>query len=327
MPDLLKSLGLDVYALTDADTDEAHTFTTYAGYWAALAEHVREEYGQFPYPGLLEELEDRGLSRLASKKGAGDEGEVRSLLLNAWSSELALYDVDLDNTKRLWLANQWAQVKSYYACTRMAGAWLLARDGTLPESHSGLLRAISAQVTGTRLYTCPWSLSCSRRHPSPEYLGFSKQPDWVSPLSASGDRHDRVAMMLRTTRERDIERLVEIVKKKRRMRRAPKGERARQDKSLPATTVFDFTWRMRTRSNYGDPAMFYVGTLTSDRAQDYAAAIRTFTGATMFLFEALVSQKARALVADAAVHFTSRDRAKIADDVLIPRLRTLGLLA
>jgi hypothetical protein len=114
MPDLLKSLGLDVYALTDADTDEAHTFTTYAGYWAALAEHVREEYGQFPYPGLLEELEDRGLSRLASKKGAGDEGEVRSLLLNAWSSELALYDVDLDNTKRLWLANQWAQVKSYY---------------------------------------------------------------------------------------------------------------------------------------------------------------------------------------------------------------------
>jgi hypothetical protein len=81
MPDLLKSLGLDVYALTDADTDEAHTFTTYAGYWAALAEHVREEYGQFPYPGLLEELEDRGLSRLASKKGAGDEGEVRSLLL------------------------------------------------------------------------------------------------------------------------------------------------------------------------------------------------------------------------------------------------------
>jgi hypothetical protein len=327
VPDPLKSLSLDVYAITDADTDEARTFTTYSGYWIALAEHIHHEYGQFPYPGLLDQLGGRGLSKLASKHAPYDEGELRSLLLNAWSSEVALYDVDLDNQKRLWLANQWAQVKSYYACTRMAGAWLLVRDGGTPDNHSGLLRAFSAQVKGTKLYPSPWSLCCSGRYPEVEYLGFPRTPEWVSPLAATGDRYDRTAMMLRTTRERDIERLVEIVKKKRRMRRAPNGERKRQDECLLPTTVFDFTWRMRTRSNYGDPAMFYVGTLTPERAQDYAVAIRTFTGATMFLFEALVSQKARGLVVDAAVHFTSRDRAKIADEVLVPRLQTLGLLS
>jgi hypothetical protein len=97
MPDLLKSLGLDVYALTDSDTDEARTFTTYSGYWLALVEHVEREFGMFPYPDLLAELERRSLTNLASKQAACDEDQLRSLLLNAWSSELAMYDVELDN--------------------------------------------------------------------------------------------------------------------------------------------------------------------------------------------------------------------------------------
>jgi hypothetical protein len=325
MPDILRSLGLDVYALTDADTDEAHTFTTYSGYWLALVEHVEQEFGVFPYPELLVDLERRGLSNLASKQATCNEQQLRSLLLNAWSSELAMYDVELDNP-RLWLSNQWAQVKAYYASTRMAGAWLLARDGTTPENHAGLLRAVSTQVTAQRLYPSPWSLCCTRRYPTAEYTGFSRAPEWVSPLTAVADRHDRTGMMLRTTRERDIERLVELLKKKRHLGRAPNGESARQDKRLVATTVFDFASRMRHRSNYGDPAMFYVGTLTADRAREYAAAIRTFTGATMFLFEALVSQKSKAVVADAAVHFTSRDRSQLADQVIVPRLKVLGLI-
>jgi hypothetical protein len=46
----------------------------------------------------------------------------------------------------------------------------------------------------------------------------------------------------------------------------------------------------------------------------------------MFLFEAFVGQKARGLIADAAVHFTSRDRSQIADQTIVPRLKVLGLI-
>jgi hypothetical protein len=236
-----------------------------------------------------------------------------------------MYDVELDNP-RLWLSNQWAQVKAYYANTRMATAWLLARDGHAPENHARLLRAIGAQVTAQRIYPRPWSLCCTSRYPAPAYSGFVQEPAVVSPLAASTDCSDRTAMMLRTTREREIDRLVEEVKRQRRLRRAPNGESRRQDDALRPTTIFDFAWRMRHRSNYGDPAMFYVGTLTAERAGQYAAAIRTVTGATMFLFEAFLSQKSKAIVADAAVHFTSRDRSKIADQVVVPRLRVLDLL-
>jgi hypothetical protein len=217
-------------------------------------------------------------------------------------------------------------VKSYYATSRAGTAWLLARNGNAPENHTKLLRAISADISGMQLYPNPWALCCSARYPSPTYDGFPAQPGWISSLAADADPHDRTAMMLRTTREREVERLVDAVKKRKRRKKAPEGEQQRQDDGLAATTIVDFAWRMRTRSNYGDPAMFYVGTLTPDRAREYAEAIRTFTSATMFLFEAMVSQKARKLVVETAVHFTSRDRARIADQVLVPRLQALGLI-
>jgi hypothetical protein len=124
-----------------------------------------------------------------------------------------------------------------------------------------------------------------------------------------------------------VEKKVEEVKQKRKLKRAPWGERERQDGNLAATTVFDFAWRMRARSNYGDPAMFYVGSLGHVRARRYATAVRTWTNATMFLFEAFIAQRAKSLLEEAAVHFVSRDRSNLAEALIIPRLRHIGLLA
>ena len=84
---------------------------------------------------------------------------------------------------------------------------------------------------------------------------------------------------------------------------------------------------MRTRSHYGDPAMYYVGTLHSERSKTYAAAVRSWNAATMFVFEALIAQRARDVLEETAVHFISRDRSGLADALIVPRLRALGLLA
>lgn len=85
-------------------------------------------------------------------------------------------------------------------------------------------------------------------------------------------------------------------------------------------------WRSRTRANYGDPSMFYMGTLSEDRSLEYVSAVRTVTSATMLLFEAFVGQKAKATLIDAATHYISHDRTKITDVVLGARLRALGLI-
>jgi len=310
--------SISVYALIDADSDEAHTFTTYMGYWTCLADHLQYRYGDDCAQNLLTELRNRSTFRKLSGQGKpANQDDVRQLLLNGWTSELRLNLIDLDDQKRLILANHGAPVDAYYATSRHATAWLCARDGTAPTTHRGLLNAIASQITGSRLYPPPWNLHCTAVEPRPIYTGFNVPPGGCSNLAATANRNDRAAMLLRTTRKRGVEERVKEEKRRLKLTRAPNGEKKRQDERMPTTTIFDFAWRMRTRSNYGDPAMFYVGSLGHDRARTYAAAVRTWTNATMFLFEALIAQRAKSLLEDAAVHFISRDQSQLAETLIV----------
>lgn len=322
---MIRFSELNFYSLLDADSDEARTFTTYLGYWVCLAQRVQTRYGDEPTQGILAELQTRKPFRSLSGRGkAANPDDVRALLLNGWTSELRLNLIDLEDAPRLSVANHGAPVDAYYASSRHATAYLA--HGDAPTTHRGLLNAMSALVTGSRLLPPPWDLTCGAVKPQPVYGGFDQAPASCSNLAATADPDARAAMLLRTTRDRHVRKKVEEVKQAEKRQRARNGEAGRQDQKLMATTTFDFAWRMRARSNYGDPAMFYVGVLGPERAQAYAAALRTWTNATMFLFEALIAQRSRRVIADAAVHFISRDRSGLADQIIVPRLRTLGLL-
>jgi hypothetical protein len=327
MPPPIRLSDLDLFALVDADTDEAKTFTTYMFYWDSLAANVELTHGTEPTASVLADLNAQTSFRsLAGKGKPQNPVKVRELLLNGWTSELRLHLIPPGDAARLWIGNHGAPIDAYYATSRLASAFLLMRDNALPETHSGLLRAVSSLVSGQRLLPHPWDLTCLSIKPA-TYGGFQQAPGSCSNLATNADPYDRTAMLLRTTRERGVATKVKEMKKRLKTQRAPNGESKRQDDKLGATTVFDFTWRMRTRSNYGDPGMFHVGTLTEDRSTAYATAVRSWTTATMGLFEALVAQRAPALLEESAVYFLSRDRSGIGDGLLAPRLRALGLLA
>jgi hypothetical protein len=189
-----------------------------------------------------------------------------------------------------------------------------------------MLRALSAQVAISSLYPMPWSICCTSLNPL-SWAGCPEPPADSSNLSSNVRPLDGIGKLLSTTRRRRVDELVTQEKDRSGLRRAKNGERARQDQQLEATTVFDFAWRSRTRSNYGDPSMFYMGSLgDQQRSQQLVAAVRTWTNATMLLFEAFVAQRARAQLVDAAVHYMSRDRTKISDALVGERLRALHLL-
>jgi len=219
--------NLDVYALVDADTAEAKAFTTYLHYWISLAELITAGFGTFPFPAILTEFEsDKAYRALPSKAAACDLTIVRSLMLNAWNSELALHLVDLNDTGRLWVANHWGQVQSYYATSRAATAWLAARDGTAPDRHRALLNALAAQITSTRLYPAPWSLFCSALDLAPVYGNFPSPPAPVHNLSAAASDHDRAALMLKTTRQNEVRQRVAQRKRELSARRHRRGRNA-----------------------------------------------------------------------------------------------------
>jgi len=323
---ILKLSELDVFALVDADTAEARTYTTYFGYWDCLARSITDNYSASPNEALVRELQGRSTyQNLSSRKYRGDRELLRSFLLNGWNSELGLYLVDEDDP-RLQPANQWNGVYAYYATGRMALAWLLARDHQAPNRHRPMLRALSAQIAGSSLYPMPWSMCCTSLHPT-TWQGCPEPPAECSNLASNLRPIDGLGKMLSTTRQRRVDELVSQRKERLGLRRAPNGEARRQNERLEATTVFDFAWRSRTRSNYGDPSMFYMGSLgDQSRSQQLLSAVRTWTNATMLLFEAFLGQRASDLVTDAAVHYMSRDRTKISDGVLGERLRALGMI-
>ncbi|MDP9387493.1 MAG: hypothetical protein M3Q48_06060 [Actinomycetota bacterium] len=318
---------VDVFAFVDADTDEARAFTTYAGYVGAFNDLITDAYGvSDPYPAIATALDRNGrLTRLRNKPYRGEARPVQSLLINGWLSELHLHLVDGNDAGVVRVANHAAGVHAYYATTRAASAWLHVLNGTVPTNHAGCLDQIGQLVAkGAALYPHPWTLACTATRPGPSYAGFSTPPQACSNLSTAAPPADRLAMCLRTTRERHVAELVAETRRQLRRTRAPSGEAARRDRGLRPTTPFDFLWRIRTRSNYGDPAVFYMGALTDAQVLGYLLAIKVITATTMFLFEAMVAHRAPDVFAGAADHFIARDRSGRTDQVLVPRLAALG---
>lgn len=305
---------------------EAYEFRTYTGYWACLADHVRFRYGDDHIPGLLKELRDWPAYHAMPKTDVPLAKTLRGLLLNGWTSELSLNLIDLEDRERTAIANHTAPVLAYYATSRHALAWTTIRTENAPRDHHALLKSMATQVANSDLYPPPWNLACTAAFPEALYRGFASPPGKCKNLEDAVDRDARAGMLLRTTRVRDIEARVADMKRRQKLDRAPSGEKDRQDQKLIATTVFDFAWRMRTRSNYDDPAMFYSGTLDYKRARAYADAIRTWTSATMFLFEALIAHRSMNVLRDAALHFSQLDRSNMAKTLIFPRLQALEVL-
>lgn len=304
---------------------EAYAFRTYLGYWACLAEHIQREY-DFDYIRILKELRDRpGFRRLAGKEtptGAKEIKEIRSRLLNGWISEARLNLIDLDDKDRLRLANHGAPVDAYYATSRLAEIWSYIRTGNFPKTHEALLNFMSQEIGHGTLYPCPWNLMCTAIVPEPAYSGFTSPPGKISGLALAADRYDRSGMLLRTTRDRRIKDLAEAEKRTCKTLREATEICDRRTKS---TTIFNFAWRMRKRSNYDDPAMFHSGTPNHEQARLFAAAIRTWTDATMLVFEALIAQRARDVLLDTATEFARFDHSGLADKLVMARLQAIGI--
>lgn len=325
MPRIVFS-NVDVFAFLDADSAEAKGFRTYLGYVTAIDTLVRDNWPSLDFSDLQRVLEPE-LRRMRGKRYNGPVAPVQSLLVNGWLTELHLHTVNHHDSGIIRIANHMAPMYSYYATTRSASAYLTVQTGSAPTTHAAVLKQLAKLIEGNpRRFPDPWNLRCTSLTPSIGYASFPTHPARCSNLSQAANPYDAVAMALRTTRKRQLDKLVAASKQQLKVSRAPKGESARRDKALEPTNLFDFLWRVRTRSNYGDPAMFFMGALGASDVLGYHQALRRITAGTCFLFEAFLCQRAPQLVMDAATHFISRDRSRLSDQILLPRLAALGLV-
>lgn len=248
------------------DSDAARALTTYRNYLGALSEFVRATYGsgQNQYRNLLDAQRALvGFGRI-NRARTINMSRVRELLFNAWHTEVVLGLPDsLLDPGLIRFTNQWAPVQAYYAVYSLWRAWFLI-EALGAASHTEILRSASTAVRQRGLFPAPWSYSCTGGYllSDANHIGFrSKKIRDVSSLSTptrNVAEDDWVSKTLRTTRRFFLEQREERWKRENRTRagvpyrRIPPAARQRIRQQLYGTTLFDFLYRLRIRSNYRD---------------------------------------------------------------------------
>ena len=123
---------------------------------------------------------------------------------------------------------------------------------------------------------------------------------------------DRLAMFLRTTRKKELDRRFaeerrQNIKPGRTWRCLSVQDKERIAKSMAPTTLFDVLWRIRKKTNYEDADTFVLG--AGDDAWRFAQALVIVTDGTVALLEALAAAYVGPrLLADISQAYADRTR-------------------
>jgi hypothetical protein len=154
---------------------------------------------------------------------------------------------------------------------------------------------------GTSLQSEPvpplWNVCCDAE-PTPKGARYPNLPtgasvDPINPLTtpAPQDFWNWYGMLLRTTRQRQFDKKLKESGKQFRTKTGKTRKRfmahhkAQVVGGLRPTTIFDFLYRLRVRSNYEDADAFILGTMSQADAEEFNSGLCTLTSTTLFLLE------------------------------------------
>lgn len=196
-----------------ADPDFAEAFTAYVNYLEDLAGSIGGRYGlSGPLAAgvhtavLAEPSVTRINRRTLDKRSAG---ELEKHLRKSWG-QLRRAHREVDHSSDFdEEANALLPVMSHYSVYDAVVALTVASNQPVPRDHAGALKVIGKEV-GRRLFPYPWNVSCSGCPQTGSHLfaGFEVDPLPVHVLGAPDpwSSEHRLAMWLRTTRAKELER-------------------------------------------------------------------------------------------------------------------------
>ena len=194
-------------------------------------------------------------------------------------------------------ANAWIPAQAYYAVFHAILGFAAASAQSVPRNHAAALRLAGKEVVRGAL-PAPWDAWCDGC-PHTESQGFGgllPSGDAVHVLSSPDPwmSDDRLAMFLRTTRRKELDRRFHQerqrnVKPGRTRRNLHKVDKERIAQKMPPTTLFDILWRIRKKANYEDADTFVLGAGDELDARRLAQALVIVTDGTVAALEGLAA--------------------------------------
>lgn len=275
--------------------EEAKSFSTYNHYLTSYRYVLEGLYGNGDE--VLANLDNAvrsttGFRNVEARERPQDLYE--KALSNAWSTEAALYlPARLGGEELMPCANHWATIQAYYALYPLLRAFVAVRSGSEPvPRHAWLLEQISETTTGQKLFPSPWNVVCQGHQKAysfdglPQGVGIHEFSTLSRPRPE--DAWSSVCKALKTTRKGRIEDRVKDWKKAKGRKRIPRDERQQLGVTMKATTVFNFLYRFRIRSNYRDADAFAAGTLRPADAVHFNESLRLLVSTSMFVLELII---------------------------------------
>jgi hypothetical protein len=227
-----------------------------------------------------------------------DKNGLAKVLRHSWFTELAMIEAGKRPTS-LFYTNPWCMVQSYYAVYLAARAYFLATGRTVNSSHATTQRTLSVDLLQCKhRFPLPWC-SVLTGDPaatplllanSPSIASLSLHNPLVSPYKTDPWQH--YGLFLKTTRDRQLDKLISNWKKDHQKKKISRAERRAVLGRLRATTFLDGLYRMRIRSNYQDIDSFAFGDATVEAGLELHQALCHIVHTSLLVFETLIAKTA-----------------------------------
>ncbi len=295
----LRKLQLATLTLPGPEPEFEQAFRAYTNYLEDLAGLIGGHFGlaESLVEGVIRSTEaNPGLRRVSRRRlDPRRRSELDSALRKAWG-HLRRLQGELDDPGFDGEANASLPQGAYNAIYHSLLALAVASGQPIPRDHRSALNMISKEVRrGLLLY--PWSAyaeGCPQTG-GVRFGGVSvaasvhvlSKPD---PASAE----DRLGMLLRTTRAKELEQRFTLERSQRvapgrDYRRLSASEKERIADRLAATTLFDVFWRLRKKASYEDADVFVLGADGLRSSRRFAEALVLVTNATVAAIEVIVA--------------------------------------
>jgi hypothetical protein len=283
------------------DPEHAGPFTAYRNYVEDMAGSIGGRYG------LAETLIDGVYSAVERLPRVGqiqrrrlaleEEQALHDTLRRAWARQRSMQREVLNDDFFDEEANALLPMQGYYVVYHAARAYAVASGQQVPRDHAAALKLLSKEAM-RGVFPYPWSVCCTGcpQLQTETFTGIGTVDQvhvWSLPDPDTSD--DRLAMFLRTTRQKELDRRFAEARARAKPARGrtrvnlSRTEKLRLATAMPPTTVFDTLWRLRKKANYEDADAFVLGAMTEGDARRFAEALIILTNASLAALEGVMA--------------------------------------
>jgi len=282
-------------------SDAPYALQTYYNYVTAWVSHC---FQSCENANSLEGIIENFHKLPSSKKMQGGRALTDSISLNYWRGKLtlrAMKNFPISDHKVLApTANLWLPVQAYYAIHGVGISCITSLGQSAPTSHKAFRASFSNLCR--QYLPAPFNALCCKGPDKTKFIfkNLNTTPEKVLRLSnlsnpRYGDIEEAIGKCLSSTRSKLLDDKFREARKQNvkpgcRTRRLKNEEKQTICNNLHSTSVVDFLYRMRVRSNYEEPDMFLLNADENESAEHYNRLV-FLTEALACLLEQIICKK------------------------------------